>query len=53
MPNQSNGLRKESIIRTNKIATIDRHLAIGLLGKLNKDELFDLNTKLKFLLKLN
>ena len=53
LPNQNNGLRKESLIRTNKIATIDRQLAKGLLGKLNNEELLDLNLKLKLLLQLN
>jgi mRNA interferase MazF len=53
LPNQNNGLRKESLIRTNKIATIDRQLAKGLLGKLNNAELLDLNSKLKLLLQLN
>ena len=53
LPNQNNGLRKESLIRTNKIATIDRQLAKGLLGKLNNEELLDLNSKLKLLLQLN
>lgn len=47
-----NGLRKQSLIRTSKIATLDKVLAKGLLGKLNTNELTDLNNKLKMLLQL-
>ncbi len=49
----ASGLRKQSLIRTNKIATLDRSLARDLLGKLSHAELIDLNTQLKILLKLS
>ncbi len=52
-PNLDNGLRKQSIIRTSKIATLDRSLAKGLLGNLSKMELSDLDSKLKILLQLS
>lgn len=52
LPNQINGLRKQSLIRASKIATLDKILAKGLLGRLAKSELADLNTKLKALLQL-
>jgi mRNA interferase MazF len=52
MPNSSNGLRKQSLIRTSKIATLDKTLAKGLLGRLTSTELADLNDKLKKLLRL-
>jgi mRNA interferase MazF len=52
MPNSSNGLRKQSLIRTSKIATLDKTLAKGLLGRLTSNELADLNDKLKKLLRL-
>jgi mRNA interferase MazF len=42
-PNQSNNLKKASFIRTNKIATLDKILAKGLLGKLSTEELVMLN----------
>jgi mRNA interferase MazF len=48
----ANGLKKESLIRTSKIATLDKTLAKGLLGKLTTVELNDLNNKLKVLLQL-
>ena|SRR5215203_6173384 len=52
IPSSTNGLRKRSLIRTSKIATLDRMLAKGLLGRLSQQELTDLNTKLKILLQL-
>ena len=51
-PGVSNGLRKTSLIRTSKIATLDRGLAKGLIGRLTQNELSDLNNKLKILLQL-
>ena len=52
IPNATNRLKKQSLIRTNKIATLDRILVKGLLGKLTQHELTDLNNKLKILLQL-
>ena len=52
IPNKTNGLRKQSLIRTSKIATLDKTLAKGLLGRLSSTELTDLNNKLKILLQL-
>ncbi len=51
-PSSLNGLRKSSLIRTNKIATLDRSLAQGLLGRLNQAEIVQLDSKLKILLQL-
>ena len=51
-PNSSNGLKKQSLIRTSIIATLDKALAKGLLGTLTNTELADLNNKLKILLQL-
>ena len=51
-PTIINGLRKHSLIRTGKIATLDYSLAKGLLGKLSTTEITDLNSKLKVLLQL-
>lgn len=51
-PSVSNGIRKPSLIRTNKIATLDKALAKGLLGKLSVTEISDLNSRLKLLLQL-
>ncbi|WP_341483189.1 type II toxin-antitoxin system PemK/MazF family toxin [Paraflavisolibacter caeni] len=52
-PNATNGLRKTSLIRTSKIATLDKSLAKGLLGHLTSQETAELNTKLKTLLQLH
>ena len=52
IPSATNGLRKQSLIRTSKIATLDRTLAKGLLGRLSGQDLADLNMKLKQLLQL-
>jgi mRNA interferase MazF len=52
IPNPTNRLRKQSLLRTSKIATLDRLLAKGLLGKLSDTEFADLNSKLKLLFQL-
>lgn len=51
-PSGENGLKKDSIIRLSKIATIDKELAIGRLGKLDYNSLNIVNHNLKILLKL-
>lgn len=53
LPTSFNGIRKQSLIRTSKIATLNKVLAKGLLGRLNASELEDLNNKLKILLQLS
>jgi mRNA interferase MazF len=52
IPSTINGIKKSSLIRTFKIATLDLTLAKGLLGKLNVSEIKELNLKLKILLDL-
>jgi mRNA interferase MazF len=52
VPTSFNGLKKQSLIRVSKIATLDKTLAKGLLGRLTSSELSDLNDKLKTLLQL-
>lgn len=52
LPTAFNGLRKGSLIRTSKIATLDKILAKGLLGRLTDMELNALNNKLKILFHL-
>jgi len=51
-PSSINGLRKQSLIRVNKIATLDKSLAKGLLGKLSESEQMELDNKLKTLFQL-
>jgi mRNA interferase MazF len=52
MPTPMNGLKKQSLARIGKIATLDRDLAQGLLGRLDDKEISDLDVKLKLLLQL-
>ncbi len=51
-PSASNGLKKESLIRTGKVATLDKSLAKGLLGKLDRAEITQLNIGLRTLFQL-
>jgi len=51
-PSPFNGLRKRSLLRTTKIATLDKTLAKGLLGKLNANELNMLDSNLKNIFQL-
>ncbi len=51
-PNLINRLNKQSLVRTSKIATLDKTLAKGLLGNLSPAELTELDSKLKLLLQL-
>ena len=47
-----NGLKKDSLIRLNKLATIDKELVKGKIGALNKQEITIVNQKLKDILLL-
>ncbi|MGX1023632.1 type II toxin-antitoxin system PemK/MazF family toxin [Psychroflexus sp. MBR-150] len=51
-PSKINGLKKPSLIRLNKIATIDKSLIIGVLGNLEEKYLKSLDENLLNLLKL-
>lgn len=53
LPTIENGIKKNSLIRLSKIATIDKKLAIGKIGVLSNENMLELNSKLKFLLQLN
>ena len=52
LPTPVNGLKKQSLIRTSKIATLDRDLVKGLLGRLTQNEITELNTKIKILFQI-
>ena len=52
-PSVENGLKKNSLIRLSKIATLDKELAKAKLGELQTSEIIELNIKLKHLLQLN
>lgn len=48
-PTKANGLKKVSYIRTNKIATIEKRLALAKLGDLDAGTKKSVQTKLKSL----
>lgn len=52
-PTELNGLKKPSIIRLSKLATIDKELIIGRLGELDINQTDLLNKNLIRLLKLD
>lgn len=51
-PTLENGLKKVSLLRTGKIACLDKAFAKGILGKLSITEILTLNSNLKTLLTL-
>lgn len=51
-PDNYNGIKKPSIIRLSKIATIDRTLAVGKIGSIDSNSTPELNQKLKALLQI-
>ncbi len=46
-PTNENGLHRLSLIRISKIATLEKTLIKGLMGRLTTNEINDLNFKLK------
>ncbi|MEI8204792.1 MAG: type II toxin-antitoxin system PemK/MazF family toxin [Bacteroidota bacterium] len=52
-PDAENGLKKESLIRLSKLATIDNDLVFGRLGQIDSLTMSIVNTNLKLLLKLD
>ncbi|MGD9931893.1 MAG: type II toxin-antitoxin system PemK/MazF family toxin [Mangrovibacterium sp.] len=52
-PSPENGLKRESILKLSKIATLDKEIVLGCLGNLNSSELAEMNQKLIALFKLN
>jgi mRNA interferase MazF len=52
VPNKTNGLKIQSLLRTSKIATLHQSLVRGLLGRLTESETIEFNIKLKELFQL-
>ncbi len=52
-PSQKNGLKKESLVRLSKIATIDRSIAIGKLGDIEANKLKEVDSGLKRIFRLD
>jgi mRNA interferase MazF len=52
VPNPVNGLKKQSLIRLSKLATLDRQLAQGRLGEVSVRELSLIHQNLRVLFQL-
>lgn len=48
-----NGLKKNSLIRLNKLASVDNNLALGKIGKLQLKDIVQINAQLKKILKIS
>lgn len=51
-PEISNGLKKPSLVRTDKIATLEAGMVIGKIGAIRDTQLRELDKKLKLLFKI-
>ena len=51
-PSYENGLKAQSFLRVNKLATVERELVLGRLGSLSSFELASLNSALKVMFQL-
>lgn len=47
IPDQTNGLKRESVLRLHKIATIEKDIVLGKLGELTNEQLQDVDSGLK------
>ena len=52
-PSTENGIKKQSLVKTSKISTIDKSLVKGILGELHKNEISILDKNLKIILQIN
>ncbi|HEY5508119.1 MAG TPA: type II toxin-antitoxin system PemK/MazF family toxin [Paludibacter sp.] len=52
-PSNNNCLKKDSLLRLSKLATIDKDLALGRIGNMDADDLQKVNANLIKLLKLD
>jgi mRNA interferase MazF len=52
VPEQLNGLKKPSLIKIDKIATLEIELIIGKIGIVGEDKIIEIDSKLKQLLGL-
>ncbi|MEX0724049.1 MAG: type II toxin-antitoxin system PemK/MazF family toxin [Gracilimonas sp.] len=51
-PSKLNGLKKKSLLRLSKIATIKKDLVLGKIGELNASKIQEVNSNLKDLFDL-
>ena len=52
-PTKNNGLKKESLVRLSKLATIDKNFALGRIGRMDANDLKQVNINLIKLFKLD
>lgn len=52
-PTKNNGLKKESLLRLSKLATIDKKLALGRIGRMEGNDLKQVNINLIKLFQLD
>jgi len=48
-PQSKNGIKKLSLVRLSKIATIERSLIVGIIGSIDSSQILELNQKLKLI----
>ena len=53
IPSKKNGLKKPSLLRVSKFATVDKDLILGKIGELEKSNILALNTNLTEVLQLS
>jgi len=51
-PQLKNGIKKPSLVRLSKIATVDKSLIVGTIGSINQAQLTEVNHNLKILLQI-
>ena len=51
-PQTKNGIKKPSLIRLSKLATIDKSLIVGTIGSINQIQLAEVNLNLKILFQI-
>jgi len=51
-PGMLNGIKKVSLVRLSKIATVDRSLIVGLIGAISNVQLKELDSKLKVIFQI-
>ena len=52
-PSPANGLKRDSLLRLSKLATLDARLVLGRLGRINTEEMGLVNANLKKILRLD
>ncbi|HVF82068.1 MAG TPA: type II toxin-antitoxin system PemK/MazF family toxin [Flavisolibacter sp.] len=51
-PKPTNGIKRPSLIRVSKIATLDKSLSLGKIGSVDSSDLTELDSKLKQIFRL-